>query len=80
MFLEVIKRDEDNLEPFTPLEDHVEDYYYSQVKKTLGLTFLEWMDLPISIKNRLTIASGRLIKNENKQLEAMKNMIEGETE
>ena len=76
LFLEVIFRDEENIEPFEQLEDYVEEYYYSQVKKILGLTFKDWMELPVTIKDRLMRVSGRLLANENKQLEAMKNLME----
>lgn len=72
----MIFRDEENIEPFEQLEDYVEEYYYSQVKKILGLTFKDWMELPVTIKDRLMRVSGRLLANENKQLEAMKNLIE----
>ena len=54
----------------------MEEYYYSQVKKILGLTFKDWMELPVTIKDRLMRVSGRLLANENKQLEAMKNLME----
>ena len=40
------------------------------------MSFKEWMDLPVTIKDRLMRVSGRLLANENKQLEAMKNLME----
>ena len=34
------------------------------------------MELPVTIKDRLMRVSGRLLANENKQLEAMNNLME----
>lgn len=40
------------------------------------MSFKEWMELPVRIKDRLMRVSGKLLANENKQLEAMKNLME----
>lgn len=71
VFADVLYRPEESIEAFDHLPDLIEEYYLSQVKKTLGMTFEEWMDLPVHVKNKVSEVSGAIMAEESNKFKAM---------
>lgn len=72
LFLDVMYREEDDLEAFNQLPDYLERYNVSQCLKYTGITFTEWLDLPIPIGETILEVCGDLRSEENRiQAEAM---------
>lgn len=72
LFSDVLYREEDDLEAFNQLPDYLERYNVSQCLKYTGITFMEWLDLPIPIGETILEVCGDLRSEENRiQAEAM---------
>lgn len=69
IFLDVLYREEDDIEVFNQLPDYIERFNLSQCYKYTGINFLEWCDLPLPIGEMLLEVCGNL-RNEENQLQA----------
>lgn len=65
IFMDVMYLEEESLEVFNPLPDYLEQYHHSQCLKYTGLTFQEWLDLPIPMKDIITEVCGQLRSEDN---------------
>lgn len=69
IFLDVLYREEDDIEVFNQLPDYIERFNLSQCYKYTGINFLEWCELPLPIGEMLLEVCGNL-RNEENQLQA----------
>jgi hypothetical protein len=69
IFLDVLYREEDDIEVFNQLPDYIERFNLSQCYKYTGINFLEWCDLPLPMGEMVLEVCGNL-RNEENQLQA----------